>query len=120
MFSSPRPRTKCAHVREQDSRLVFSGSDMVERKRNSTGREVLPARPLRVAWLCAKRRRGFDTAASNPALRAQCEATKPAARIAGLEPAFMMISPTPLLQPIRISYVVEFGLLSVTFNRETV
>ena len=88
MLSSPRPRKKCANVRERNSRPVFSESDMAERKRNSTGREVLPARPLRVAWLCAKRRRGFDTAASNPAPRAQGEATKPAARIAGLKPAF--------------------------------
>jgi hypothetical protein len=69
-------------VRERNSRPVFSESDMEERKRNSTGREVLPARPLRVAWLCEKRRRGFDTAASNPALQAQGEATKPAAWIA--------------------------------------
>ena len=46
---------KCAHVRERNSRLVFSESDMAERKRNSTGREVLPARPLRVAWLRARR-----------------------------------------------------------------
>ena len=95
MFSSQRPRKKCAHVRERNSRLVFSESDMAERKRNSTGREVLPAKPLRVAWLCAKRRRGFDTAASNSAPRAQCEATKPAARIAGLERASMTISLCP-------------------------
>src|SRR5580692_9468347 len=95
MLSSPHPRKKCANVRERNSRLVFSESDMAERKRNSTGREVLPAKPLRVAWLCAKRRRGFDTAASNPAPRAQGEATKPAARIAGLERASMTISLCP-------------------------
>jgi len=95
MLSSPLPRKKCAHGRERNSRPVFSGSDMAERKRNSTGREVLPARPLRVAWLCAKRRRGFDTAASNPALRAWGEATEPAARIAGLKPASMTISCAP-------------------------
>src|ERR1700751_4682573 len=89
MLLSPRPRKKCAHERERNSRLVFSGSDMAERKRNSTGREVLPAKPLRVAWLCAKRGRGFDTAASNPAPRAQGEATEPAARIAGLKLASM-------------------------------
>jgi hypothetical protein len=101
MLPSPRPRKKCAHVRERNSRLVFSESDMAERKRNSTGREVLPAKPLRVAWLCAKRRRGFDTAASNPAPRAQGEATKPAAWIAGLKPASMTISlyPDDLLYP---------------------
>src|ERR1700722_18811568 len=116
MFSSPRPRKKCAHVRERNSRLVFSESDMAERKRNSTGREVLPAKPLRVAWLCAKRRRGFDTAASNPAPRARCEATEPAARFAGLKPASMAISCSPddfllpLLAPIRILHVAEFGL----------
>jgi hypothetical protein len=93
---------------------------MAERKRNSTGREVLPAKPLRVAWLCAKRGRGFDTAASNPAPRAQCEATEPAVRIAGLKLASMTISYYPFLPPIRILYVAEFGLLSVTFNRGTV
>src|SRR5579864_728824 len=95
MLTSPRPRKECANVPERNSRSVFSGSDMAERKRNSTGREVLPARPLRVAWLCAKRRRGFDTAASDPAPRAQCEATKPAARLAELRPASMTTSLYP-------------------------
>jgi hypothetical protein len=71
-------------VRERNSRPVFSGSDMAERKRNSTGREVLPANPC--GWLGSARDGDgrFDTAASNPAPRAQGEATKPAAAIAGL------------------------------------
>src|SRR5580704_16542785 len=118
MFSSLRLRKKCAHVREQDSRLVFSGSDMVERKRNSTGREELPAKPLQVAWLCAKRRRGFDTAASNSAPRAQCEATKPAARIAGLKPASMTISPAPFYRLLEFRMLLNSGCLALVLIAE--
>ena len=112
MLSSPRPRKKCGHVRERNSRPVFSESDMAERKRNSTGREVLPARPLRVAWLRAKRRRGFDTAASNPAPRAQGEATKPAARIAGLKPASMRIPPSPFYRLLEFCILLNSGCLA--------
>src|ERR1700745_2341611 len=111
MLLSPRPRKKCAHVGERNSRLVFSGSDMAERKRNSTGWEVLPAKPLRVAWLCAKRGRGFDTAASNPAPRAQCEATEPAARIAELKPVAMTIFCYPFYRLLEFCMLLNSGCL---------
>jgi hypothetical protein len=74
----------------------FPGSDMAERKRNSTGREVLPAKTL-VGGLALREAATEDSIPPHRILRrrAQSEATKPAARIAGLKPASFTISSTP-------------------------
>jgi hypothetical protein len=119
-FVAARVKKRRRYVREQNSRPVFSGSDMAERKRNSTGREVLPAKTLAGGLAL----RGTATEDSIPPhrilrRRAQGEATKPAAAIAGLKQPHSR-SLLPLLPPIRILYVAEFGLLSVTSNRGTV
>jgi hypothetical protein len=99
----------------------FPGSDMAERKRNSTGREVLPAKTL-AGGLALREAATEDSIPPHRILRrrGQGEATKPAAAIAGLKPASFTISLLPLLPPIRILYFAESGLLSVTFNRGTV
>jgi hypothetical protein len=74
----------------------FPGSDMAERKRNSTGREVLPAKTL-VGGLALQEAATEDSIPPHRILRrrAQSEATKPAAAIAGLKPASFTISSTP-------------------------
>jgi hypothetical protein len=83
-FVAARVKKRRRDVREQNSRPVFSGSDMAERKRNSTGREVLPAKTLAGGLAL----RGTATEDSTPPhrilrRRAQGEATEPAARILG-------------------------------------
>ena len=99
----------------------FPGSDMAERKRNSTGREVLPGKNP-CGWLgSAGGGDGrFDTAASNPAPRAQGEATKPGGCDCRAKTSLIHDFYFLLLPPIRILYVAEVGLLSATFNRGTV
>jgi len=67
---------------------------MAEHRRNSTGREVLPAKTLAGGLaLCEAE----DSIPPHRILRrrAQSEATKSAAAIAGLKPASFTISSTP-------------------------
>jgi hypothetical protein len=74
----------------------FPGSDMAERKRNSTGREVLPAKTL-AGGLALREAATEDSIPPHRILRrrARGEATEPAAAIAGLKPASFTISSTP-------------------------
>jgi len=90
----------------------FPGSDMAERKRNSTGREVLPAKTL-AGGLALREAATEDSIPPHRILRrrAQSEATKPAARI-WAKPSFIHDLFYPFYRRLEFCMLLNSGYLA--------